>query len=270
MEQRKYRALLSQKQFLKLLLANLVSRFGDSLDVIAYSWIMYEVTGSESLMALIIGLNYVPTVLLQPFAGALVDRMKKKGLMVLTDAIRVVLVAALVLLYTNGALTPLLLAVLTLCTSTVEALRLPAGNAFMPLLLSSEHYTLGKGASYSLAQASQLVGFVLAGGLIELIGSAGVLWIDAATFAVSAVVIATISVAETRGNGKIDIRRIVADFKDGLAFLKRSKTVQVISIIGLVINFGLMPLSVFQTPYVNDYLKMYVVKGECEISPNTT
>ena len=80
MEQRNYRVLLSQKQFLKLMLANLVSRFGDSLDVIAYSWIMYEVTGSESLMALIMGLNYVPTVLLQPFAGALVGRMKKKGL----------------------------------------------------------------------------------------------------------------------------------------------------------------------------------------------
>ena len=78
-EQRNYRVLLSQKQFLKLMLASLVSRFGDSLDVIAYTWIMYEVTGSESLMALIMGLNYVPTVLLQPCAGALVDRMKKKG-----------------------------------------------------------------------------------------------------------------------------------------------------------------------------------------------
>jgi len=39
-------------------------------------------------------------------------------------------------------------------------------------------------------------------------------------------------------------------------FLKNSGTVQVISIIGLVINFGLMPLSVFQTPYVSDYLHM--------------
>ena len=57
MEQKNYRVLLSEKQFLKLILANVVSRFGDSLDVIAYTWIMYEVTGSESLMALIMGLN---------------------------------------------------------------------------------------------------------------------------------------------------------------------------------------------------------------------
>lgn len=136
MEQRKYRVLLSQRQFLKMMLANLVSRFGDSLDVIAYSWIMYEVTGSESLMAVIVGLNYVPTVLLQPFAGALVDRMKKKWLMVLTDAVRFLIVAIFAILYACGTLTPLLIAILTLCTSTVEALRIPAGGAFMLHLLT--------------------------------------------------------------------------------------------------------------------------------------
>ena len=255
-EQRNYRVLLSQKQFLKLMLANLVSRFGDSLDVIAYTWIMYEVTGSESLMALIMGLNYVPTVLLQPFAGALVDRMKKKGLMILTDAARFVIVAVFVILYANGALTPLLIAVLTLCTSTVEALRVPAGGAFMQHLLTPEHYTIARAANYSLSQASQLIGFMLAGVLIAWIGAAGVLWIDAVTFAVSAVVIALIQVSETRGNGRIDVRRIATDFKDGLFFLRKSKTVQVVSIIGLVIDFGLAPLSVFQTPYVYDYLKM--------------
>ena len=255
-EQRNYRVLLSQKQFLKLMLANLVSRFGDSLDVIAYTWIMYEVTGSESLMALIMGLNYVPTVLLQPFAGALVDRMKKKRLMILTDVARFVIVAVFVILYVNGALTPLLIAVLTLCTSTVEALRVPAGGAFMQHLLTPEHYTIARAANYSLSQASQLIGFMLAGVLIAWIGAAGVLWIDAVTFAVSAVVIALIQVSETRGNGRIDVRRIATDFKDGLFFLRKSKTVQVVSIIGLVIDFGLAPLSVFQTPYVYDYLKM--------------
>ncbi|MCM1047936.1 MAG: MFS transporter [Clostridiales bacterium] len=256
MEKRNYRILLTQKQYLKLLLANAVSRFGDSLDVIAYSWIMYEITGSESLMALIMGLNYVPTVFLQPFAGALADRMKKKKLMVLTDILRFAIVAVFVALYSGGRLTPFLIAVLTICTSVVEAFRMPAGNAFMPLLLTPDCYTLGKAANYSLSQACQLVGLVLAGGLIAWIGLSGVLWIDAVTFALSAAVIAAIRVIDVHGKEKLDIRRIFMDFTEGIAFLKKNKTVQVVSIIGLVINFGLMPLSVFQTPFVYDYLKM--------------
>lgn len=256
MEKKNYRALRSQKQYLKLLFADMVSRFGDSLDAIAYSWIMYEITGSESLMALILGLNYVPTVLLQPFSGALVDRINKKTLMVVTDAMRFVIVSLLVVLYTNGALTPLIIAALTLCTSTVEAFRMPAGSAVMPILLEPDCYTIGKAANYSLSRISCLVGLIAAGGLIALIGSAGVLWIDAVTFAISAAVIATIRLTETRGPGKISARQVLSDFKDGLAFLKRSPTVQIISVIGVVINFGLMPLSVFQTPYVSDYLHM--------------
>lgn len=174
-EQRDYRVLLTQPQFLKLLFANVINRFGDSLDAIAYTWIMYEVTGSEAMMALIMGLNYVPTVLLQPIAGAQVDRMRKKRLMAATDVIRFGIVALFASLYAAGSLTPLAIAMLTLCTSTVEAFRIPAGSAFMPMLLEQEHYTVGKAANYSLSQASQLIGLMLAGGMVGWIGSAGVL-----------------------------------------------------------------------------------------------
>ena len=85
MEKKEYRQLLSQRQYIQLLLADTINRFGDSIDVIAYSWIMYEITGSASLMALVVGLNFVPTVFLTPFAGAFVDRISKKRVMALAD-----------------------------------------------------------------------------------------------------------------------------------------------------------------------------------------
>lgn len=215
---------------------------------------MYEITGSESLMALIIGLNYVPTVLLQPFAGAFVDRINKRFMMALTDVLRCVIVALLVLLYAQGRLTPGSIALLTLCTSAVEAFRIPAGSAIMPLLLEPSHYTLGKAASYSTARISQLLGYAASGALIAWVGAAGVLAIDAATFFVSAVLISTIRVREKQEAKALTAGQVFADFKGGLSFLKESKTVQMISLVGLVINFGLMPLSVFQTPYVVEYL----------------
>ena len=259
MEKRNYRALLSQKQYLKLLTADLISRFGDSLDAIAYSWIMYEITGSESLMAFIIGLNYIPTILLQPFTGALIDRVNKRIMMALTDLLRFLVVLLFVALYINGMLTPVLLAALTMLTSTIEAFRMPAGSAITPLLLEPSYYTLGKAANYSFSRVSQLMGYIVSGGLIALIGSAGVLVIDAVTFLVSAVLILWLRVAENNKTGEtkqVNLGRVFADFKEGISFLKGSRVVQMISVIGLVINFGLMPLTVFQTPYVSDYLNM--------------
>jgi len=127
-EKKKYRQLLSQRQYIRLLLADTINRFGDSIDVIAYSWIMYEITGSASLMALVVGLNFVPTVFLTPFAGAFVDRISKKRVMALADLLRFLFVAAIVTLYTTGLLSPALIVTFTLATSTVEAFRLPAGG----------------------------------------------------------------------------------------------------------------------------------------------
>ncbi len=257
MEKRNYRALLSQKQYLKMLSADVISRFGDSLDAIVYSWIMYEITASESLMAFIIGLNYIPTIFLQPITGVLIDRMNKRILMAVTDLLRFAIVLVFAALYMGGQLTPLLIAVLTMFTSTVEAFRMPAGSAITPQLLEPSHYTLGKAANYSFSRVSQLLGYVVSGGLIALIGSGGVLLIDAATFLISAALIFWIQVNENRERKrKPDMGQIFSDFKEGLSFLRESRVIQVISIIGLVINFGLMPLSVFQTPYVSDYLHM--------------
>ncbi|MCD7750297.1 MAG: MFS transporter [Lachnospiraceae bacterium] len=179
--------------------------------------------------------------------------------MALTDLLRFLVVLLFVALYINGMLTPVLIAALTMLTSTIEAFRMPAGSAITPLLLEPSYYTLGKAASYSFSRVSQLMGYIVSGGLIALIGSAGVLVIDAVTFFISAVLILWIRVTENNKTDEtkdVNLNQIFSDFKEGISFLKGSRIVQMISVIGLVINFGLMPLTVFQTPYVSDYLNM--------------
>ena len=253
-EVRNYRILLRQPRFLLLLAADIVNRFGDSLDAVAYSWIMYEITGSEALMAVILGVNYIPTVLLQPIAGALIDRLRKKNVMVLADVGRGAVVVATILLYTSGQLNSLLLVVLTLVTSTLEAFRIPAAGAFVPLVLDRECYTVGKAAHYSVQRAMELVGYAVVGGLIALLGVGGVLWIDVATFVLSAAILLPIRAGEQARAAGAERQNVLGDFKDGLKFVAGSKTLQAVFLIGLMINFGIMPLTVFQTPYVADYL----------------
>ena len=256
MDHQKYRQLLSQRQYLKLLLADCINRFGDGIDTIAYSWIMYEITGSESLMALVVGMNFVPTIFLTPFAGAIVDRISKKRVMICADVVRLFIVSAIVLLYSAGLLTPLLIIVFTLLTSIVESFRVPASGALLPLLLDDQYYTLGKAANYSGSRMAELLGYTLAGGIIAWFGAAGALWFDAATFLISAVLLSFVRYAEERKKTVQEKISVAQDFFDGLAYIRRTPNVQVIALIGLLINFGIMPLTVFQTPYVSDYLAM--------------
>ncbi len=256
MEQTKYINLQTEKQFLKLMAADVISRFGDSIDAIAYSWIMYEVTGSESLMAFIIGLNFLPTVLLSPIAGAIIERLPKKNIMIFADLIRMFLVFFVVFLYANKILNPALLIVVTLITSIVESFRIPASGAITPLILKKDMFKLGKSAIYTTSRIAELLGFIIAGSIITWIGSEGALIIDAITFLLSALFIMTIKYKDRFDVQHTKIKVIVADFKEGVKFIAKSNLVKSIGVIGLLINFAVVPLNVFLTPYVVSYMQM--------------
>ena len=70
-----YRQIFKQREFMKMTGANFINRFGDSIDMIAFTWLIFELTGSASWSAIMLGVNMIPNVLVQPFAGAIVERM---------------------------------------------------------------------------------------------------------------------------------------------------------------------------------------------------
>lgn len=74
-----YRDILGQKEYMKIIVANLINRFGDSIDAIAFTWLVYAVTGSASWTAVIFGLNQIPSVVLQPLQGRLSREYARKA-----------------------------------------------------------------------------------------------------------------------------------------------------------------------------------------------
>ena len=250
-----YRPLRAQKDYLKLIAANVINRFGDSIDAIAICWLMYQITNSAAMMALILGLNYLPTILLQPFTGALVERLSKKRVMIVFDIARGFIVALTAVIYLNGFLTPALLTGLMLLISTLEAFRSPAGNAIVPLLLTPALFKVGSALNQTASRISEIVGLALAGGVVALLGCQGALIIDATTFFLSALIIGFIRLQETLPEKKVDLRTAAADFREGLAMIRSSSVLVALLAIGAVINFLFVPLSAYAAPFISDYLK---------------
>ena len=77
--------LVAYKSFIKLILASVISRFGDSIDAIAYSLMIYELTGSTLLLGTILAVNAIPGIIFSPFSGVLVDRFSKRKAAVIGD-----------------------------------------------------------------------------------------------------------------------------------------------------------------------------------------
>ena len=123
--------LLGIKQYTMFLTSNFISRFGDSLDSIAYGWMVYMLTGSKLLLGTLFAVNAIPSIIISPFAGVLVDRLPKKKVIVIEDFLRGVTVCLTASLFGLGLLRPWHLFLFTILNSTFEAFTKPAGISFL-------------------------------------------------------------------------------------------------------------------------------------------
>ena len=252
----KYSALRGEREYFKLLAANAVNRFGDSVDSIALSLLMYEVTGSASMMALLLAVNYLPTIILQPIAGAVVDRMNKKAVMVWMDFARGAVVAFIVLLLYLDALSTAMLFVCVALISTLETLRIPAGACAMPALLEKEKYTVGVALNGGAGQVCTVVGLALAGPIVEGLGMEWAFAIDMGTFFFSGAAIAALKMKlpPRHDAEKVSVRAVGRDMAEGLRYLKGSKLLWALTLLGMALNFIATPVNTFYTPFVTDDL----------------
>ena len=243
-----YRDILRQKEYMKLIGANLINRFGDSIDAIAFTWLVYAVTGSAAWTTLIFALNQLPTVLLQPFAGTLVEGMHKKRVMVVSDLIRGGIVALLAVLYVGNRVNPLILAVFTLIISSVEAFCLPASTAFIPKVLDKKYYAFGTSLNATASRALELVGIALGGILIAGLGVQTAMMIDSTTFLCSGIIIACIRAREEKPKKTaVDLNSYCTSMKEGFSYVKNKKVVLNFCILATFANAVFVPFNSLQS-----------------------
>ena len=257
-----YAPLKTQKEYLKLITSSVVNRFGDSIDAIAYSLLTYEITGSAALMAFVLAINYLPTVILQPIAGVMTEKMNPVRLMSLCDLGRGVCVLTEAALYAMGLLTTPLILLGVLINSTLEALSTPAGVGIVPRLLSEELYTAGIALRKTLSSTMELIGLACAGAIVGALGISAALAIDAGTFLLSAALIACIRPAPLEAapgeeeNARLasKISHIAHELRGVFVQIARTPLLRAVVLLGMALNFTAVPYSVFFTPYVTTNL----------------
>jgi DHA3 family macrolide efflux protein-like MFS transporter len=251
-----YKALISETKYIRLLAANAINRLGDSIDLIAFEWLAYLLTGSAAWVALILGLNFIPNVILAPFAGALVENFNLKRIMVLADFVRVIIVTAEIILFTFNLLTPWLLIVATLMISSVEQFRIPASQTTRVRLLPKEKFNVAIAANTSISSLCQLIGIGL-GGLLVSITPTVALTADAFLMLCSA-----ITLLKLRGDfspvdrTKLSIKSYFTSLSGGFKYLFSKKELLFLACFGAGMNIWVQPFSAYMPSYIGDVLKL--------------
>jgi Na+/melibiose symporter-like transporter len=265
MEQTKvgYKDIFRQKEFFKYIVANVINRFGDSVDSVAFSWMIYLITQSAAWSAIIFGINRIPSVFLQPIAGAIVEDMSKKRVMIITDIIRGLCVAFVAILYMMNLLNPYLLIGLTIVISSAEAFRNPASTALLPKILEVKYYAYGMSLNSSMSTVVELIGLGIAGAIIAIGGIPAAISIDAITFFISAGIIAVICTKETKAHlNKMNITTSLNNLKEGFLYVRNNKIIMNFILITFLANGLLVPFNSLQAPLISQIYK----QGEIMLS----
>lgn len=251
-----YKSLLNEKAYIMNLIANLISRFGDSIDVVAYGWMIYELTGSKSLLALLFGVNAIPNIIFQPITGVFVDYFKKKNIIAICDLGRGALALLTAMLFLFDYLSPWHLIIITFCNSTLESCRGPANMAMFPYILSKEKYSLGTALSQSTGSFMEVIGFAVAGIIIGTIGISGAIIIDAITFLICGIIILNIKYdSENIKKKAANYNEYIDNLKEGFRYLKNDKLIANICFFAAIFGALLVPFNSLQAAYVGEFLR---------------
>lgn len=249
----------NEKNFRYMILANLISRFGDSVDAVAYSWMVYQLTGSTAWLSVILGVNMVPTVLFQPLGGALTEYFRKKRVIVICDIARGAVVFFTGVCMSLNVLKPWHLLVFTFLNSSIEALRIPNGLAILPQILKKENYKAAISMDQGVRRTSELVGMGCAGIIIGGIGIGGALFVDAVTFLVSGLLLLLLKVNdEKREKQRFRIKGYVGTLKEGFTYFKTSELAMMVCVICVAQNLCTLPIENLQAAYISEYLRLDV------------
>jgi MFS family permease len=176
--------------FRRLYLASFISLGGDWFLLVALFALALELTAAAVSVALLIASQEIPFFLMSPVGGALADRLNRKRLMVACDLVRAVLCLGFLLV--DDSSTMWIAYLLLASISSFSALFDPASSAAFPNLVDEEDLGPANALFGSLWGTMLALGAALGGIVAATLGQDAAFAIDAASFAMSALLIARI------------------------------------------------------------------------------
>jgi len=177
--------------------ASTVSGFGSYVTALAVRvLVVVTLHGSAFQVGLVNAAGWLPYLLFGVLTGVLVDRVRRRPLLVATDLARgVLLLAVPVLAVTHRLHLTVLIAVLVVF-GTLSLVNDAASQSFVPRLVPAGLLTPAHARLDQSDAVAQTSGPALAGGLVSLLGAPWAVLVDAVSYLVSGVLIARISVVE--------------------------------------------------------------------------
>jgi MFS family permease len=239
---------LRSPSFTALWLAQVASRFGDPITLIALAYVSYVQTRSALITALAVVIATVPNAVFGVFGGAIADAVGHRRAMIACDFGRVLLVGAVPVVLALAL--PLAVPyVLVFAAAVCGAIFNPARLALVPRLVSPRALPAANSLIYSTDRTVEVLGAVAAGLLVATIGDRA-FYVDALSFLASGLVLWRIRLDEDAR--PLALRSLGRETLEGIRFLWRHAVLRANTLLSLACQLsipvvsGLAPSLIFR------------------------
>lgn len=236
-----WRALLQNRSYVALWIGQMIAQAGDPFRQMALQVFVYELTGSAVALGALATIQAIPALIVGPIAGVLVDRWDRRRIMLVSQAVRALLVLVLVL---QPSLPTVYL--VGVGAASIGLFYLPARNALLPMIVRRDQLLTANSYSMTTGTLMMLVAPALASLVIGLWGTPIAFGINAASFALAALAVIPIRVPPAEDAARTAAARESAwwaDLREGLGFVRRTPFIR-----GLLLVFGIQMLGFSAMP----------------------
>ena len=182
------------KAFTLIWAGQVVSLVGSAMTAFGVSVWAWQATGRATALAIVAFFSFMPTIIMSPIAGALVDRWNRKVTMGVSDVASGLGTVIMLVLYTTGHLQIWHLCVVGALSGTFQAFQWPAYQAAISTMMSKEKYGRAAGMM-SLAQSgSGIVAPIIAGVVVVTWGLGPIFLFDIASFCIAVALLVAVDV----------------------------------------------------------------------------
>ncbi len=160
----------------------LISNIGTWMQVIAQAWVVYQIGHSELALGLVAFASAIPTLIISPWGGVVVDRMSRRTLLLLTQSGAMILAFILAALTFTNAVQEWHVIVLAALLGVVNAFDAPARQAIVPELVGKKDLPNAIALNSMMFNSARVIGPAVAGLMLAAVGAAWCFTINGISF----------------------------------------------------------------------------------------
>jgi MFS family permease len=233
-------SLWHDRDFVKFWTGESLSLLGTQVTALALPLMAIDAFGaSDQLVGVLRFLELVPYIGLALLFGVWVDRVSRRKVMLWTNVVRMVLVAAVPVLHWTGALNMPILLVIAFAVGVASVLFDVSWMPFVPTLVKDPRHLVEANAKMGISQSvSDVAGPGIAGLLIAALSAPVVLIVDAFSYVASLVSLLLIR-TDDPAPAPAAKRHLLRELRDGLEWVFRKPILRWLAIVGFCCNFSM-------------------------------